>query len=78
MSRTINTMVKRPSYQEPDPKTGAMSNNNRGREQIFADIESKMTDYYLGIYKAIPQDKREQVLESLELLVQTIKGECCC
>ena len=32
-----------------------------------------MTDYYLNIYQAIPQDKRKQVLESLELLVKIIK-----
>lgn len=81
MSRTINTMVEKDLVtREPDPEDRryVKIQLTEAGSRIFADIEAKMTDYYLHIYKAIPQDKREQVLESLELLVHTIKGECCC
>jgi len=80
LSRTVNTMVEQGLVtREPDPDdrryvkiklTPAGSN-------LLSDIEGKMTDYYLNIYQAIPQDKRKQVLESLELLVKIING-CCC
>ena len=80
MSRTVNTMVEQGLVtREPDPADRRYVNINLTElgNKILADIESRMADYYLNIYQSIPQDKREQVLESLELLVQTIKSECC-
>lgn len=81
MSRTVNTMVEQGLVtREPDPADRRYVNINLTElgNKILADIESRMADYYLNIYQSIPQDKREQVLESLELLVHTIKSECCC
>ena len=81
MSRTVNTMVRNGLVaREPHPEDRRyvkISLTDAGN-RVLADIESRMTDYYLNIYQSIPQDKREQVLESLELLVHTIKSECCC
>jgi DNA-binding MarR family transcriptional regulator len=80
LSRTVNTMVEQGLVtREPDPDDRRyvkikLTPTGSG---LLSDIEDKMTDYYLNIYQAIPQDKRKQVLESLELLVKIIKG-CCC
>ncbi|NLN20381.1 MAG: MarR family transcriptional regulator [Syntrophomonadaceae bacterium] len=80
LSRTVNTMVEQGLVtREPDPDDRRyvkikLTPTGSG---LLSDIEDKMTDYYLNIYQAIPQDKRKQVLESLELLVKIIK-RCCC
>jgi hypothetical protein len=36
-----------------------------------------MEKYYQDVYSALPEDKREQVLESLEILVRTLPRQCC-
>lgn len=80
MSRTVNTMVEQGLLtREPDPEDRRCVHIQltEAGSKILSNIESRMTDYYLNIFKAIPQDKREQVLESLELLVQTINKSCC-
>ncbi len=41
--------------------------------QVYKSIEDSMNGYYGSIYKSIPEDKRIQVLESLELLIKSIK-----
>lgn len=44
---------------------------------LFQEIESSMELYYRDIYAALPEDKRGQVIESLEILVSCIQGQCC-
>jgi DNA-binding MarR family transcriptional regulator len=80
MSRTVNTMVEQGLVtREPDPQDRRYVKIKLTTDgsSMLSNIESKMTDYYLNIYQAIPQDKRKQVLESLELLVKITRG-CCC
>lgn len=80
MSRTVNTMVEQGLVtREPDPQDRryVKIKLTTAGSSLLSNIESKMTDYYLNIYQVIPQDKRKQVLESLELLVKIMKG-CCC
>ena len=80
LSRTVNTMVEQGLVaREPDPddRRYVKIKLTPAGSSLLSNIEDKMTDYYLNIYQAIPQDKRKQVLESLELLVKIIKG-CCC
>jgi DNA-binding MarR family transcriptional regulator len=48
----------------------------KGRS-LFSEIESSMEKYYQDVYSALPEDKREQVLESLEILVRTLPRQCC-
>lgn len=37
-----------------------------------------MTVYFEEVIAAIPADKREQVVESLQLVAQALKGPRCC
>jgi hypothetical protein len=37
-----------------------------------------MNNYYKSIFGAIPEDKREQVLESLQLLSDAVSRSKCC
>lgn len=45
---------------------------------IFTDIEKRMYLYFEEVVAAIPGDKRQQVIESLEYLAQALKGPGCC
>lgn len=47
-------------------------------EEIFNKIEESMGLFYKNIYEAIPEKKRHQVLESLELLLFALKNNKCC
>jgi DNA-binding MarR family transcriptional regulator len=76
MSRTINNLV------EDGYVNREVDNENRryisiqltqqGIE-VFHNIEDNMHNYYANIFQSIPDDKRDQVLESLEILVKSVK-----
>jgi hypothetical protein len=41
-------------------------------------INLLMDDYYRTIYLAIPQESRQQVMESLRILNQVLENNKCC
>jgi len=45
---------------------------------VFRNIEERMESYYKKVLGSIPRGKRNQVLESLELLIDAIKNNRCC
>jgi DNA-binding MarR family transcriptional regulator len=80
MSRTVNNLVTREYVRrELDPADRRYVNitlTEKGIDQ-FTIIESNMDDHFSALYSCIPEDKRLQVLESLELLVEAFKNSCC-
>lgn len=80
MSRTINNLVEQGLVtREPDPgdrRYLSIGLTDQGRE-LFVNIEGNMKQYYQDTYKSIPIDKREQILESLEILVKSLPNKCC-
>jgi len=80
MSRTINNLVEQELVtREPDPKNRrclSISLTAKGQE-LFLNIESGMEQYYRGVYDSLPEDRREQILESLEILVNSLPSKCC-
>ncbi|WP_333594223.1 MarR family transcriptional regulator [Anaerospora hongkongensis] len=40
--------------------------------QLFDQVEASMTHFYETLFHSLPADKRNQVLESLEILLETI------
>lgn len=46
--------------------------------QIFRSIEKSMKDYYNKIISLVPGDKKDQVLESLQILIDIVKVNKCC
>lgn len=81
MSRTINNLV------ESDLVLRDLDSENRryviiqltdkGMD-VFKSIEESMDRYYTSIFTSIPEDKRSQVLESLQLLTDAVKDNKCC
>jgi DNA-binding MarR family transcriptional regulator len=80
MSRAINNLVELDLVtREAVPDNRRLLSiglTTKGRT-LFSEIESSMEQYYHDVYSALPADKRTQVIESLELLVRTIPGQCC-
>lgn len=81
MSRTINNLVEselaiREIHPE-DRRYVTIELTEKGKE-VFENIEGSMELYYKNILNSIPENKREQVIESLKLLTDAIKQNKCC
>ena len=81
MSRAVNSLVEQHlANREPDPadrRYMIVEVTEAGRA-LFLDIEARMERYYHLVYDSLPADKRRQVLESLELLVEALPQNQCC
>lgn len=81
LSRTVNNLVKSNlAKRELDPQDRryvTISLTDKGLK-IFKGIENDMDSHYSEIYDCIPEDKRNQVLESLQILIDVFnKCDCC-
>lgn len=81
ISRTINNLV------EEDLVLRDLDAENRryvsiqlteNGMNVFRNIEESMDGYYKSIFGSIPEDKRSQVLESLQLLADAVRNNKCC
>ena len=81
MSRTINNLV------ELDLVLRDLDVENRryviiqlteNGENIFKNIEDSMNGYYKNIFNSIPENKRNQVMESIQLLTNAVENNDCC
>ena len=81
MSRTINNLV------ELDLVLRDLDVENRryviiqlteNGENIFKNIEDSMNGYYKSIFNSLPENKRNQVMESLQLLTNAVENNDCC
>jgi DNA-binding MarR family transcriptional regulator len=81
MSRTINNLVSNHMVlREIDPKDRrylTIRLTAQGR-QTFREIEVKMERYFEQVYQALPEGKREQVVESIRILLQALGENPCC
>lgn len=81
MSRTVNNLVTSElAKRDIDPKDRryvTISLTDSGRK-LYEGIEEGMNLYFKRIYETIPDSKKQQVLESVQILLQAIdKNECC-
>ncbi|URZ09191.1 MarR family winged helix-turn-helix transcriptional regulator [Clostridium felsineum] len=80
MSRTINKLVKeelviREAHPE-DRRYIVIRLTDKGSD-LFKRIEKNMTNYYENIFTAIEESKREQILDSLKILIEALhKNKC--
>lgn len=81
MSRTVNNLVDQQLIvRETDPQDRRyikMKLTDKG-VGVFWSIENNMNIYFASLLKDIPEEKHEQVIESLMLLVQAMKNNKCC
>jgi DNA-binding MarR family transcriptional regulator len=81
MSRTINNLVEsglvvRELHSE-DRRFVTIKLTDEGKG-VFESIEGSMEQYYKSIFSSIPEEKREQVLESLQLVIDAARQNKCC
>ncbi len=81
MSRTINNLVDQKlvirEVDEQDRRYVRIKLTEEGRS-IFKVIESNMEIYYASLLKDIPEEKHNQIIESLTLLLEAMKTNKCC
>lgn len=81
MSRTINKLVDSGlAIRELHPKDRRYVSIKLTDEgiKVFDNIENSMEKYYQSILSSIPKEKRQQVLESLQLIINAAKQNKCC
>jgi len=81
VSRTVNSLVNSGFVQRDidpaDRRYVAISLSESG-VALFNAIEEGMNRYFARVYGSIPESKRGQVLESLQILLDALgENECC-
>jgi DNA-binding MarR family transcriptional regulator len=81
MSRTINNLVESGlvirELHPADRRYITIKLTERG-EEVYKNTEGSMTDYYKKIFESLPIDRREEILESLRLLIDAVNDNKCC
>jgi len=81
MSRTVNNLVKQNLVERkinPEDRRYMMIGLTKEGNKIFREIEDSMKLYYERVLNDISEDKRDQVIESLQILLKAIgKNKCC-
>ena len=81
MSRTVNNLVIRcMAKRELDSEdrryvTIALTENGM---KVFEGIENGMELYFSSLFEGIPENKRSQVLESLDIIIHAMDTVKCC
>ncbi|MDF2949741.1 MAG: transcriptional regulator [Sedimentibacter sp.] len=81
MSRTINNLVESELvHRDLDMENRRYVNIQLTEKGIvvFRNIEETMDEYYKSIFNTIPEGKRSQVLECLEILKEAVENNNCC
>lgn len=81
MSRTINNLVKQGLVERkinPEDRRYMQITLSDDGNKIYTEIEENMTLYFNKVLDDIPENKRQQVMESVQLLLEAIsKNDCC-
>jgi len=75
MSRNIDILVTGGLVSrttDPDNRRAVTIMLTDAGRQLFDQVEDSMTHFYETLFHSLPADKRNQVLESLEILLATI------
>lgn len=81
MSRTVNNLVVSGlAERETDPadRRYVTIRLTADGEKLYKKIEDSMNIYFSRIYENIPKEKRPQVLESMQVLLEAINSSDCC
>ncbi len=81
MSRTVNNLVTnelvKREIDSQDRRYVTIALTESGHK-LYEGIEERTNVYFSKVYEAIPENKKQQVLESMQILIKAIiKNECC-
>jgi DNA-binding MarR family transcriptional regulator len=80
-SRTVNNLVNQGLAEReinPDDRRYLKIRLTEEGDKIFKTIEFNMNLYFKNVYESISEEKRQQVIESLEILLNALKKNKCC
>lgn len=80
-SRTVNNLVSQNLVVREDDPVDRRYLKIRLTEKgmkVYKMVEENMDIFFRKVYESIPADKREQVMESLEILLNALKENKCC
>lgn len=80
-SRTVNNLVDMGLAERQSDESDRRYIKIRLTEQgkmAFLGIEESMELYFASVLKEIPEEKHQQVLESMQLLNRAVKNKKCC
>ncbi|HWR06708.1 MarR family transcriptional regulator [Sporomusa sp.] len=75
MSRNIEILVTDGLVSrttDPDNRRAVTIMLTEEGRQLFDQVEASMTQFYETLFQALPANKRSQIIESLEILLETI------
>ncbi len=81
MSRTVNNLVNGEMAEralDPSDRRYVTISLTGSGKKAFEEIEANMNLYFKKIFAAIPAEKQEQVLDSLNILLAAITQTGCC
>jgi len=81
MSRTVNNLVNSGFIKrdiDPRDRRYVTISLAESGVSLFDGIEEGMNQYFTKLHDLIPESKREQVIESLEILLEAIQEKECC
>ncbi|KYO65528.1 MarR family winged helix-turn-helix transcriptional regulator [Thermovenabulum gondwanense] len=80
-SRTVNNLVSQNLVvreEDPEDRRYLKIKLTKEGEKIYKTVEESMDIFFKKVYESIPADKREQVMESLGILLNALKENKCC
>lgn len=81
MSRTVNSLVNHRLVErliDTDNRRYVKIKLTEEGQGAFAKINAIFDLYLKGVFESISENKRAQVMESLEILIEALKGKSCC
>jgi len=63
---------------DPEDRRSVILRLSDKGQSVFAEVEKRATEYFTEVVAAIPADKREQIIESLEYLGRALNNVGCC
>jgi DNA-binding MarR family transcriptional regulator len=80
MSRTVNNLVNNGLVEreldKKDRRYVTIKLSESGIK-VFENIETNMNSFYMKVFQSIPNDKQEQVLDSMQILLEAISQHIC-
>jgi DNA-binding MarR family transcriptional regulator len=76
-SRTVNNLVNKNLVKrdiDPNDRRYVTISLTESGEESFKNIEESMNSYYEKLYNNIPNAKKEQILESMEILLESLNN----
>jgi DNA-binding MarR family transcriptional regulator len=77
IDKLVNNKILLRDTDPEDRRSVTLRLSDKG-QSIFEEVEKRSTAYFEEVIAALPDDKREQIIESLQYLVQALKGPGCC